>query len=295
MAAARGGLGKGLDTLLPPIVDVDGEAAAPASLPVDALHRGRHQPRMNIDDAGIEELAQSIRAQGVIEPVVVRPRLAGGYEIIAGERRWRAAQRAGLATVPAVVREADDRQALALALIENIQREDLNPLEEAQALKGLLKEYALTHEQLAEAVGKSRTAVSNLLRLLNLAAAVRDFLAAGDLEMGHARALLPLPAEQQASVAERVVGRGLSVRQTEALVRRLLAGDDDPGADAPADADTRALERNLSERLGARTSIVSGKGGKGRIVIRYGSLDELEGVLSRIAPNVRRTWGLEEG
>lgn len=284
MAATRSGLGKGLDSLLPPLVDVEVEAAAPTSLPVEALHRGKHQPRMKIDDAGIDELAQSIRAQGVIEPVVVRPRLAGGYEIIAGERRWRAAQRAGLATVPAVVREADDRQALALALIENIQREDLNPLEEAQALSGLLKEYALTHEQLADAVGKSRTAVSNLLRLLNLAARVRELLVAGALEMGHARALLPLPENEQAAVAERVVGRGLSVRQTEALVRRLLADEDEPGPDSGTDADTRALERNLSERLGARTSIISSKGGKGRIVIRYGSLQELEGVLARIAP-----------
>ena len=216
----RSGLGKGLDALLPEAPAGEPAApgiATPAELPVDLLYRNPHQPRTHIRDEGLDELAQSIRAQGVIEPVVVRPRAAGGYEIIAGERRWRAAQRAGLGSVPAVVREVDDRQALAMALIENIQREDLNPLEEARALKGLLAEYALTHEELADAVGKSRTAVSNLLRLLNLAPGVRDLLDAGELEMGHARALLPLPAGDQEAVGRRVVARRLSVRQAEAL------------------------------------------------------------------------------
>ena len=289
MAGTRAGLGKGLEALLPePLVDAAAAPPAPANLPVETLHRGKHQPRTRIAEEGIEELAQSIRAQGVIEPVVVRPRAAGGYEIIAGERRWRAAQRAGLAAVPAVVREVDDRQALAMALIENIQREDLNPLEEAYALKGLLTEYALTHEQLADAVGKSRAAVSNLLRLLNLAPAVREHLAEGALEMGHARALLPLPSNAQAAIAGRVVARRLSVRQTEALVRQLLANADAPDQQPATDADTRALERNLSEQLCARTSIIGSKGGKGRIVIRYGSLQELEGILSRIGPRAER-------
>lgn len=279
---ARGGLGKGLDALLPePAPDL--AEAAPAGIPIDLLHRGPQQPRRRILEKGIEELAQSIRSQGVIEPIVVRPRAAGGYEIIAGERRWRAAQRARLATVPAVIREVDDRQAIAMALVENIQREDLNPIEEAQALQRLLQEHTLKHEELAQAVGKSRTAVSNLLRLLKLAAGVQALLAEGELDMGHARALLPLPTEQQEPTARRVIARGLSARQTEALVKqllRVLRG----AAEAPvqADPDTRRLERSLSERLGAPASIASGKGGKGRIVIRYSSLDELDGVLQRL-------------
>ena len=279
----RSGLGKGLDALLPEPPDdasaVSGIAMS-RELPVDLLYRNPHQPRTHIRDEGLDELAQSIRSQGVIEPVVVRPRAAGGYEIIAGERRWRAAQRAGLGSVPAVVRDVDNRQALAMALIENIQREDLNPLEEARALKGLLAEYDLTHEELAEAVGKSRTAVSNLLRLLNLAPGVRDLLDTGELEMGHARALLPLPTGDQETVGRRVVARGLSVRQAEALVKQLLHGQ--PPAKPAPDPDTRRLERNLSERLGAPTTIASDKRGRGRIVIRYGSADELEGVLARL-------------
>ena len=280
---ARGGLGKGLDALLPaPSVsaELSAEPSTTAGIPIDLLHRGEQQPRHRIREEGIEELAQSIRSQGIIEPIVVRPRAAGGYEIIAGERRWRAAQRAGLAAVPAVVRDVDDRQAIAMALIENIQREDLNPLEEAQALQRLLDEYALKHEQLAEAVGKSRTAVTNLLRLQKLAPGVQALLTEGQLEMGHARALLPLPTDEQEPAARRVIAGGLSVRQTEALAAQLLSG----AAAAPAreDPDTRRLERTLSERLGVRTSIASGKGGKGRIVIRYSSLDELDGVLERL-------------
>ena len=283
---ARGGLGKGLDALLPVLedgVEQSAQQSTPTSIPVDLLHRGAQQPRHRIRAEGIEELAQSIRSQGVIEPIIVRPRAAGGYEIIAGERRWRAAQRAGLAAVPAVVREVDDRQAVAMALIENIQREDLNPLEEARALQRLLDDYALKHEQLAEVVGKSRTAVTNLLRLQKLAPAVQTLLAEDQLEMGHARALLPLPTDEQKPAAERVIARGLSVRQTEALVAQLLNGVSGAAA-APAreDPDTRRLERTLSDRLGAQTSIASSKGGKGRIVIRYSSLDELDGVLERL-------------
>ena len=275
----RAGLGKGLDALLPE-PDVHTEELAPASIPVDLLHRNAQQPRRRIREEGIEELAQSIRAQGVIEPIVVRARLAGGYEIIAGERRWRAALRAGLATVPAVVRDVDDRAALAMALIENIQREDLNPIEEAQALQRLLDDEALKHEELAAAVGKSRTTVTNLLRLLKLAPGAQALLVEGQLEMGHARALLPLPTEEQEPTARRVIARGLSVRQTEALVKQQLSGA--PTAQAPQDPDTRRLERTLSDHLGARTSIASAKGGKGRIVIRYSNLDELDGVLERL-------------
>ena len=256
---------------------------------MDLLHRNAQQPRRRIREEGIEELAQSIRAQGVIEPIVVRARLAGGYEIIAGERRWRAALRAGLATVPAVVRDVDDRAALAMALIENIQREDLNPIEEAQALQRLLDGEALKHEELAAAVGKSRTTVTNLLRLLKLAAGAQALLVEGQLEMGHARALLPLPTEEQEPTARRVISRGLSVRQTEALVKQQLSGT--PPAQVPQDPDTRRLERTLSDHLGARTSIASAKGGKGRIVIRYSNLDELDGVLERLGVADRGAGG----
>ena len=284
----RGGLGRGLDELLPDEDDVAALARQPAAgqptpaeLPVDRLYRSRYQPRRTIREEGIDELAQSIRAQGVIEPVIVRPRPAGGYEIIAGERRWRAAQRAGLAAVPAIVRDVDDRQAVAMALIENVQREDLRPLEEAGALQQLLEEHGLTHETLAEVVGKSRAAVTNALRLLRLTPSVRERLDAGDLEAGHARALVPLPDADQEAAARRVVAEGLSVRQTEALVKRLSRAE--PKAPAsPPDANTLRLERNLSERIGAPVSIVGGKGGKGRIVIRYGNLDELDGILAKI-------------
>ena len=284
VAKRRGGLGKGLDALMPDTLgdglDGVGESAAATEIPIEQLFRGAHQPRRRFPPEGIEELAQSIRAEGVIEPLIVRPRAAGGFEIVAGERRWRAAQQAGLAHVPAVVRDIDERQAIAVALIENIQREDLNPLEEAQALHSLQQERALTHEQLAQAVGKSRTAVTNLLRLLNLASSVRTMLAEGMLEMGHARALLALPAEDQEQAAHRVVARRLSVRQTEALVKQALAGPPPPAG--TTDPDTRRLERNLSEHLGAPTAIAAGRRGGGRIVIRYGSLDELDGLLARL-------------
>ena len=282
----KSGLGRGLDALLPDDVTAlarrpGDPAPAPTELPVDRLYRGRYQPRRTIHAEGIEELAQSIRAQGVIEPVIVRPRPAGGYEIIAGERRWRAAQRAGLDAVPAIVRDVDDRQAVAMALIENVQREDLGPLEEAAALKRLLDEHELTHEALAAAVGKSRAAVTNSLRLLRLAPGVRERLDAGALEMGHARALLPLPEADQETAARRVVVGALSVRQTEALVKRMLRQEPVPPMRSP-DANTKRLERNLSTRIGAPVSIVNQKGGRGRIVIRYGSLDELDGILERM-------------
>ena len=276
---AKSGLGKGLDALLPETVAGIDPSFDPTELPTDELFRGARQPRTRFREEGIEELAQSIRAQGIIEPIVVRRRQAGGFEIVAGERRWRAAQRAGLERVPVVVRDVDDRQAVALALVENIQREDLNPIEEAQALKHLLGEQGLTHEELAEAVGKSRTAVTNSVRLLNLAPPVRELLEEGALEMGHGRALLPLPTEGQESAARRVVANGLSVRRTEELVKQLLAGPTQPPA---PDGDVRRLERTLSERLGAPASIKAGRKGSGRIVIRYGSLDELDGLLGRL-------------
>ena len=278
--ARRSGLGKGLDALLPPPAAAAGDGET-IPIPLDLLHPGAHQPRQRISAEALEELAQSIRAQGVIEPIVVRPRPAGGFEIIAGERRWRAAQKAELTTLPAVVRNVDDRQAVALALIENIQREDLSPLEEGQALRRLLDAYALTHEQLAATVGKSRAAVTNLLRLLNLAPAARELLADGTLEMGHARALLALPSADQDAAARQVATRRLSVRQTEDLVRQKLAGAE-PSPPPARDPDTQRLERTLSERLGARASIAASKGGRGRIVIRYASLDELDALLERL-------------
>ena len=285
-AAKRRGLGRGLDALLTEDV---AQVAAPAErqstgvaeLPVERLSRGRYQPRREIREEGIDELAQSIRAQGVLEPVIVRPTQNGDHEIIAGERRWRAAQRAGLATVPVIVRDVDDRQAIAIALIENMQREDLGPLEEATALQRLLDEHALSHGELAEAVGKSRSAVTNLLRLLKLSFGVRQRLDAGELEMGHARALLPLPEADQETAARRVVAGGLSVRQTEALVKRMAQSAQNAGPPR-ADPDTRRLERHLSDRVGAPVSINNQKGGKGSIVIRYGSLGELDGILERI-------------
>ena len=283
-AVRRRGLGRGLEALLGDATVTqhtaapDGDGASTAA--VDEIWRSPFQPRRWIDDEGIEELAASIRSQGLLQPVVVRPRAAGGFELIAGERRWRAAQRAGLERVPVVVRDVDDRGALAMALIENVQREDLNPIEEAQGLERLRQEFELTQEQVAEAVGKSRPAVANLLRLLNLPEAVRELLAQGDLEMGHARALLALPVEDQEPMARVVVKGQLSVRQTEALVRR-AAKKPEPRPTA-VDPDIRRLEIRLSEKLGAGVSINHTRKGGGKVVISYASLDELDGILSRL-------------
>ena len=283
-AVRRRGLGRGLEALLgdasvtEPAAAPDGEGTSSAA--VDQIWRSPFQPRRRIDDEGIEDLAASIRSQGLLQPVVVRHRAAGGFELIAGERRWRAAQRAGLERVPVVVRDVDDRGALAIALIENVQREDLNPIEEAQGLERLRQEFELTQEQVAEAVGKSRPAVANLLRLLNLPEAVRELLAAGDLEMGHARALLALPVEDQEAMARVVVKGQLSVRQTEALVRR--AGNRPEPKPTAVDPDIRRLEIRLSEKLGAGVSINHTRKGGGKVVISYASLDELDGILSRL-------------
>ena len=264
------------------------------TLPVDAMVPGKYQPRRTMDDAKLEELASSIRAQGVIQPIVVRERLGadgkGGrtYEIIAGERRWRASQRAGLAEVPVVVREVDDRTVVAMALIENIQREDLNPLEEAQALQRLIDEFDLTHAAAAEAVGRSRAAVSNLLRLLELPEPVRQLVQAGAIEMGHARALLPLAEPMAISLAKQAAEEGWSVRQVEHRVQQLAAGKvpteprkAPPKAKAPQ-ADIAALERELSETLGSKVNVLNGRGNKGKLVIHYANLDALDGVLERL-------------
>jgi ParB family chromosome partitioning protein len=250
-------------------------------LPVDLIQRGRYQPRSDMRNETLEDLASSIRAQGVVQPVVVRPVDGGRFELIAGERRWRAAQLAGLHEVPAVVRDVPDEAAVAMALIENIQRENLNPLEEATALQRLIDEFAMTHQAAATAVGRSRAAVSNLLRLLELDDAVKALVELRTLEMGHARALLGLAGAQQVEAAQRVAARGLSVRETERLVKRLLAGDRGRPKPRP-DPDIRRLEEQLAGRLGARVRVRHGRGGKGRLEIEYNSNDELEGILSHI-------------
>ena len=288
MAVKKRGLGRGLDALLGGTsVSVLQEQASRVpreelqQLPVELLQRGKYQPRRDMDPQALEELAQSIRRQGLMQPVVVRPLDDERYEIIAGERRWRACQLAGLERIPALVREVSDEAAVAMALIENIQREDLNPIEEATALQRLQQDFQLTQQQVADAVGKSRVSVANLLRLIALPEEVKTLLAHGDLEMGHARALLGLPVARQAEGARHVVARGLTVRQTEALVRQWL-NDKPQETPAKADPDIARLEQRLAERLGAEVQIRHGDKGKGQLVIRYGSLDELQGVLAHI-------------
>jgi ParB family chromosome partitioning protein len=263
-----------------------------ARLPLDLLQKGKYQPRTDMRPESLQELADSIKAQGVVQPIVVRPvgtPAAGGsqrYEIIAGERRWRAAQMAGLGEIPAVIRHIPDEAAIAVALIENIQRENLNPLEEARALERLISEFELTHQQAADAVGRSRATVTNLLRLLELAPEVCERVERREIEMGHARALLPLPSrKQQAEIATVVATRGLSVRDTEALVRRLLAGSTPAGAegaDAARDPNVQRLEQELADKLGAKVAIQHSTGGKGKLVVSYNSLDELDGILAHI-------------
>jgi ParB family transcriptional regulator, chromosome partitioning protein len=278
------GLGRGLDALLA------GDDAAPPQgealrmLAVDRIRAGKYQPRTRMDAASLTELADSIRAQGVMQPILVRPIDGGRFEIIAGERRWRAAAQAGLVEIPALVRAVPDNAALALALVENIQREDLNPLEEAQGLARLIDEFGLTHDAAAKAVGRSRSAVSNLLRLNALAKPVQEYLLSGALEMGHARALLALPAPQQAAAATRVVNGRLSVRETERLVESLLTPAKRAGRRPKPgyDADTARLENALAEKLGAVVHIEPGRKGAGRVVIRYSTLEQLDGIVERL-------------
>ena len=288
---------------LAPLAATATPAGAPASrpgeelarLPLDLLQRGRYQPRVDMRPESLQELADSIKSQGVVQPIVVRPVGAPGagesqrYEIIAGERRWRAAQMAGLAQIPAVIRDIPDEAAIAVALIENIQRENLNPLEEARALERLISEFELTHQEAADAVGRSRVSVSNLLRLLELAPEVSEMLERRELEMGHARALLGLTnRRQQVEVATIIVKRSLSVRDTEALVRRLqerAPGGADATAEAGAghrDPNVQRLEQELADKLGAKVAIKHSSGGRGRLVVTYNSLDELDGILAHI-------------
>ena len=308
MVAKRTGLGRGLEALLGTPVPVHAPVSAQgASAPgtpdrptgealttvdVDLLVRGAYQPRLDMHLESLEDLAASIRAQGVIQPIVVRPLAEKGpggtprYEIVAGERRWRAAQMAGLQSVPVVIREIPDSAAIAMALIENIQRENLNPLEEALSIRRLIDEFGLTHEEAAEAIGRSRVAVSNLLRLIQLGEVARDLLQKRAIEMGHARALLGLTdGRMQAEVARLVAGKGLSVRETERLIKRMLDGPSKPAEREPTgsrDPDVRRLENELAEKLGAQVAIQHGRAGKGKLVVSYNSLDELEGILGHI-------------
>ena len=299
-APKKRGLGRGLEALLGPKAAAEAPALEARAgdelrkLPVDALAPGKYQPRRTMDDAKLAELAESIRAQGVIQPIVVRE-VAGArggrtWEIIAGERRWRASKLAGLGEVPVVVREVDDRTVVAMALIENIQREDLNPLEEANALQRLIDEFDLTHAQAAEAVGRSRAAVSNLLRLLELPPEIRTLVETRALEMGHARALLTVAPQAAIALARQAAEHGWSVREVEHRVQQLAAGKVATGA-APAkakpgkaapQADIAALERELGESLGTRVAIDHGRGGKGKLVIHYANLDALDGVLEKL-------------
>ncbi|PLX60716.1 ParB/RepB/Spo0J family partition protein [Sedimenticola selenatireducens] len=293
MAAKKRGLGRGLDALLGNSADKEEQqtsetgssANSLTSLPVDLIRRGRYQPRRDFNPDSLQELADSIAAQGVVQPIVVRPVYGNQYEIIAGERRWRASQQAGLSEIPVVIRDVNDQTAMAMGLIENIQRDDLNPLEEAGALHRLLNEFELTHQEIARAVGKSRTTVTNLLRLLELNPDVKAMIEEGRIEMGHARALLGLKDALQSEAARQVSLQGLSVRETEKLVRRLQGESAEPTkAKQPLreDPNIRSLETDLTERLGARVKLQQGGGGKGKLVISYNSLDELDWILEHI-------------
>jgi len=277
------GLGRGLDALLSGSDRPQGDEQR--NLPVDRLKPGKYQPRTQMDETSLGELAASIRAQGVMQPILVRATDptpgAERYEIVAGERRWRAAQLAGLSEVPVLVRSIPDEQALAMALIENIQRENLNPLEEAQGLQRLIDEFGLTHQQAADAVGRSRPAASNLLRLLQLKPPVQALLMAGKLDMGHARALLPVSGANQAALAQRIVQKGLSVREAERLVQHLL-NPPKKGAQKVVDRDLLRLQEELSDELGASVVIRSNKKGAGRVTIDFGDLDQLEGLIGRL-------------
>ena len=297
MSAKKRGLGRGLDALLTNNrttnqsgTDADQqEAAAEAvkgelqKLPIEWLRPGKYQPRKDMSPEALEDLAASVKAQGIIQPIVVRTVGDDQYEIIAGERRWRAAQLARLAEVPCLIKNVPDEAAVAIALIENIQREDLNAMEEATALQRLLDEFQLTHQETADAVGKSRATVTNLLRLNNLEAEVKTLLERGDIEHGHAKLLLALQGEAQNDVARIIVAKGMTVREAEKLVRRSLEPAKTPVEQKP-DADIQRLEQDLSERLGANVAISHGRKGKGKVVISYTSLDELDGILAHIKP-----------
>ena len=282
MAAKKKRLGRGMNAMIPKKDEVAPPKAGLEEIPIEFIQSGKYQPRTYFAEESITELSDSIKAQGVIQPIVLRPIGDDRYEIIAGERRWRAAQLAGIEKIPAVIRTVDDESALAMSLIENIQREDLNPLEEATALQRLIDDFQFTHQEVADAVGKSRSAVTNTLRLTQLAPPVAEMLVAGDLEMGHARALLTLEVNGQVAVAKQVVARGLNVRQTEELVRAAGKTAGGAGVKPGQDADTRRLEQSLGQTLGQPVQIRHTKKGTGKLVISYSSLDELDGILSKM-------------
>lgn len=300
MASKKKGLGRGLEALLggaavTPPAGADSETQDAkqsdkealdgklAELPIEFMQRGKYQPRRDMHPEALEELAESIKAQGIMQPIVVRPIGEDRYEIIAGERRWRASQLAGLEKIPCVVREVPDEAAIAMALIENIQREDLNPMEEAMALKRLQDEFELTHQEVAQAVGKSRTTVTNLLRLIALTDDVKKMLEHGDLEMGHARSLLSLDASDQREIARQVVAKGLSVRQTEALVRKLQQTPTTvDNASQETSSDIKKLEEGLSEKIGVPVQVNHSAKGKGKLTLSYNNLDELDGILAHL-------------
>ncbi|HSH84764.1 MAG TPA: ParB/RepB/Spo0J family partition protein [Guyparkeria sp.] len=281
MSSKRKGLGRGLEALLGATDQAVEEGVQLRELAITLISPNPFQPRKHFDESALAELADSIRAQGVIQPVVVRRR-SGEYELIAGERRWRAAQRAGLDRIPAVIRAVDDNQAAAMALIENLQREDLDAIEQALAMRRLVKEFELTHQQVADVLGVSRPAVSNALRLLDLAAPVQQLLRERRIEAGHARSLAALPKKEQAAIANKVVARTLTVRQVESMVSNYLRQAAGPAADVD-DPDTRALERRLGEALGTRVAIHANRRGKGRITLDFDSLEQLDGLIERLA------------
>ncbi|WP_404400843.1 ParB/RepB/Spo0J family partition protein [Idiomarina seosinensis] len=295
MSAKKRGLGRGLDALLTnnnasqerqsqqsaeQIVEA-AEKGELQKLPVESLKPGRYQPRKDMSPEALEDLAASVKAQGIIQPIVVRPLPQDEYEIIAGERRWRAAQLAKLDLVPCLIKDVSDEAAVAIALIENIQREDLNAMEEATALQRLLDEFQMTHQDVAQAVGKSRTTVTNLLRLNNLETPVKTLLERGDIDLGHAKLLLALQGDQQAQVAQQIVAKDLTVREAEKLIRVTLEPAKVAKQPEP-DADIQRLQNQLAETLGAKVAINHGRKGKGKLVINYSSLDELDGILSHI-------------
>ena len=281
MNVKKRGLGRGLDALLGDVSTTQERHHALETLPIEYLQRGKYQPRKDINPEKLQELANSIKAQGIIQPIVVRSIAHNQYEIVAGERRWRAAQLAGLAEVPVVIKDVDDHAAMAIALIENIQREDLNPLEEADALKRLLEEFAMTHQQIADAIGKSRATVSNLLRLIDLQPEVKTLLINKQLDMGHARALLALDGNKQIEAARKIVKDGLTVRAAERLIRELQL-DPKPAKVKVIDHDTVRLQDDLTAKLGAKVVIDHKDNGTGKVVITYSSLEELDGIIEQI-------------
>ncbi len=283
MAIKKPALGRGLDILLSSSSKGINKDSVLKKLPVEKIQKGKYQPRTSIDPDALQDLAESIKAQGLVQPVVVRRLSAGGYELIAGERRWRASQIAGLHDIPAIIRDIPDQAAAAMSLIENIQREDLNPLEEAVAMSRLIAEFGLTHQQTAESVGRSRTAVTNLLRLIELEDDTKALLDTRQLDMGHARALLALKGKEQISTAMNIAKKGMSVRETERLIKKILASDSAISKKPVVKAlEVKKLEESLSQKLGAKVAIQYNTKGKGKLVVEYNNLDELDGILEHI-------------